>query len=182
MLIKIFITISLLCFSEKHVYQDFKSEKTSNLIVKLDSIEKIITENKLGVDSSFYAHYSLTNASKDTIVFVTNSCPSLNTYSIELNGFQSIFNSNVNCSFNAFTFDTIAPAQSIHISDVLLTNSDIKFNDTEVLTFSIPFVQWDNGEIQVNGSAEASDKITYTGKTKLITKYINNKKKKTTNN
>jgi len=171
MLYRILIITSLLCFSKELLSQDFKSDNISKIDVKLDSIEKIITVNKWGVDSIFYAHYSLTNTSEDTIVFITNSCPSLNAYSIEINDSLHIFNSNVNCSFNAFTINTIAPAKYIHISDLLLTNSDIKFNDTQVLTFSIPAVQWDNGEIQVNGSVKAANKITFTGKTKLTTKH-----------
>ncbi len=170
----ILLIASLLFFSNELLSQDKKLDKISKVEVKLDSIVKIVMSYKQGLDTWFYAHYSLTNTSKDTIVFVSNSCPSANKYSMELNGCVYTFNTGVCCTINAFTFDTIAPAKSIQISDILHVNSDIKFSDTEILSFSIPLIEWDSGEIQVNGSAHESNKITFTGKTRLS---IKNEKK-----
>lgn len=150
----------------------------SNLVIELDSVEKIVTTNKWGVDSSLYAHYSLTNKSDDTIVFVTNSCPSLNKYSLEINDSSYVFNSKVNCSFNAFTFDTLTPGETIQISDLLLTNTVIPFDNTQTLIFSIPIVKWKNGEYQVNGSIKEAQQITFVGTTKFTIKNIDTKKKK----
>ncbi len=178
MVFRILLITSLLFFSNELFSQDNKSDKILNLEVKLDSIVKLVMLNKQELEPRYYAHYSVTNTSKDTIVFISNSCPSANKYSMELNGCLYLFNSNVLCTMNSLTFDTIAPAKSIQISDILHSNSDIKFSDTEILTFSIPLKEWDSGEIQVNGLANESNNITFNGKAKLISKYIDNKKKK----
>jgi hypothetical protein len=174
----ILLITSLLFLSNELLSQDKKPDKISKLEVKLDSIVKLVMSNKQELEPRYYAHYSLTNTSKDPIVFVSNSCPSANKYSIEINGCLYSFNSNVLCTMNSFTFDTIAPAKSIQISDILHSNAEIKFSENEILTFSIPLKEWESGEIQVNGLANDSNNITFIGKAKLISKYVDNKKKK----
>lgn len=45
---------------------------TFSLVV--DSIERNVSETKRYVDTSYYIHYTVTNLSADTLVYVTNSC------------------------------------------------------------------------------------------------------------
>ncbi|MCT4560872.1 MAG: hypothetical protein N4A41_05795, partial [Crocinitomicaceae bacterium] len=178
MLFRIFIFSSLLCSAGSLLSQELKPNTSSNIGVTLDSINKEVLQHKKAIFISYRAYYTLKNKSNDTIVFVTNSCPSINKYTLEINDSLYLFNRNVNCSFNAFRFDTIAPSESIHISVLLLTDLDIEFNEDQVLTFSIPIVVGDNGEVHVNGAGKEGYLIHFTGKAKLNIEYSNLKNKK----
>jgi len=152
--------------------------------IHLDSIERKVTANKWGTDSSYYLHYTVTNISKDTLTYVTNSCFYYNHFSLKVGQLEYDLNPSGGCLFNETTPHALAPGESFNKSEwITATNLNTLTRGEWSVTLSIPLVKDDEKTYRVDGRTfvENEEYLIFVNQTKIIETYINNRKRKKNN-
>lgn len=148
---------------------------------RLDSIERRITENKWGIDTSHYIHYTVKNISNDTLEYVTNSCFYYNHYYLQIGNFSYNINHGGGCYFNELTPYKLPPQLSFSKTESIRT---IGLKPLAVGTMSvtlyIPLVKDDTHTYRVDGRDFIAEKkrLVFVGQTKMVQSYIDNRKRK----
>jgi hypothetical protein len=146
------------------------------LNLKLDSIEKRIELRNGGKNTYYFFHYSITNTSKDTITYSTNSCPSYNQFQLNTSNNFYFLNYGVCCSFNIITQHLILPNETISFTEYGSIYSLLQLKQDELVFFKIPLEFEGVNKYRINGYNE-NDKLglTYIGTTKFIIHTVNEK-------
>jgi hypothetical protein len=149
--------------------------------IHLDSIERKVTVNKWGTDSSYYLHYTVTNISKYALTYVTNSCFYYNHYSLKVGQHEFDLNPSGGCLFNETTPHSLAPGESFNRSEwITAANLNTLTKGEWSVTLSIPLVKDDEKTYRVDGRTfvENEEYLIFVNQTKIIETYINNRKRK----
>lgn len=149
--------------------------------IQLDSIERKMTVNKGGIDSSYYLHYTVTNKSTDTLTYLTNSCFYYNHCSLKIGQLEFDLNPIGGCPFNEIIPHLLAPGESFHKSEwITATNLNALNKGKWDVTLSIPLVKDDEKKYRVDGRSfvENEEYLIFSKQTKIIETYIGNKKRK----
>ena len=149
--------------------------------IHLDSIERKVTVNKWGTDSSYYLHYTVTNISKDTLTYVTNSCFYYNHYSLKVGQLEFDLNPSGGCPFNETIPHFLAPRESFNESEwIKATNLNTLTKGEWSITLSIPLLKNDEKTYRVDGRTfvENEEYLIFVKQTKITETYINNRKRK----
>ena len=153
----------------------------TNFQTHLDSIERKVTVNKWGTDSSYCLHYTVTNISKYTLTYVTNSCFYYNHYSLKVGQLEFDLNPSGGCMFNETTLHSLAPGESFNKSEwITATNLNTLPKGEWSVTLSIPLVKDDEKTYRVDGRTfvENEEYLIFVKQTKIIEPCINNRKRK----
>lgn len=153
----------------------------TKLEIHLDSIERKVIVDKWRTDSSYYLHYTVTNISKDTLTYVTNSCFYYNHCSLKVEQLEFDLNPPGGCYGNVITPYTLTPGQSFSVP-VWITAT--KLNELTKgewnVVLSIPIVKDEEKTYRVDGRkfVENEEYLIFAKRTKIIESYINKRKRK----
>jgi hypothetical protein len=140
-----------------------------------------VTVNKWGTDSSYYLYYTVTNLSKDTLTYITNSCFYYNHYSLKVGQFEFDLNPSGGCLFNETTPHSLAPGESFSESEwITAINLNTLIKGEWTVTLSVPLVKDGEKTYRVDGRTfvENEEYCIFTKQTKIIETLIYNKKQK----
>ena len=149
--------------------------------LKVDSIEQKIIGNRWATDTSYYLHYQVKNISTDTLTYISNTCFYYNHSSLVLGGLLFELNLKGGCYMNSYNVYQIAPNESFSEAQWITAGNLNKLNNGESkASFSVRIVKDDDNTYRVDGRDFGENKqyLNFSGKIKVITKLINNKRKK----
>lgn len=149
--------------------------------LKLDSIEVRITEHKWGIDTNQFLHFTVKNRSEDSLTYVTNSCFYYNHYALKTPTTAIDINPSGGCSFNQLTPFVLAPGTSVSRSEwaVAAELAALAVGELDV-TLTIPLISHEKNNYRVDGRdfVENKKQLIYSGKTKVVRTYSDNRKRK----
>jgi hypothetical protein len=172
----IFTVLNAICQNNDSI-----RDLNQQLSLRIDSMEQKITEDKWGTIILHHIHYSITNKSSDTVTFITNSCPSYNTYKLSVNDTTYRINTDIRCSLNALTRHIIPPNETISLKEYASMHSIHKFSNTDFVRFSIPIAIDGPNSFRVSGFNPDQKELIYQGKLQVVTAFsssIKTKKRK----
>lgn len=149
--------------------------------INLRCIERIVTVNKWGIDSSYFLHYTVRNISKDTFTYVTNSCFYYNHYSLKIGKLEFDLNPSGGCMFNSTTPYALAPGESFKKSEwIIASNVNAIAGGEWDVKLLVPLVMDDETTYRVDGRpfVENEECLIFDNHTKVIETYIDNRKRK----
>lgn len=177
----IILTYLLLCISLLSIAQSSQEDINSLFDLKVDSIEKKITLNNWGVDTSHLLHYSVKNISSDTLIYITNSCFYYNHYNLNIDTTYFDLNHTGSCYGNMPTHNTLPPNDEVHKSESIYSGNirNIKKGNRNI-NLQIPIVKDDINRYRVDGRwIENIDLFfNYEGQTKITESTIENRSKR----
>ena len=132
----------LLCLNGNTFAQKSDSliDISSELKVELDSIELLIKENKWGIDTTLFFHFTLKNDSDSIMHVTTNSCPSYNQFEFSFNGKMYFPNSKVYCNMNSIIKHELKPKESVSLRELGIMNKGTLTTRLGETTFKIYFI------------------------------------------
>lgn len=149
--------------------------------LKLDSVERRITINKQGHDTSYFMHFRIKNLSKDTLTFLTNTCFYYNHSTLSVGTLQLDLNAAGGCLFNSHNWHTLPPGESFSEAQWITA---LHLNELKIGTFesklSIPVINDKPFMYRVDGRDvyENVEYLVFVGEIKVVETYIDNRKKK----
>lgn len=149
----------------------FKTNINRFIKLEIESIERNITINNWGSDTTHKLNYSITNLTSDSITYITNSCFYYNHFSMIVNDIYFDLNAEGGCTINSLNFHSLAPNKKVNLSDNIDAFNLKKIKNGESnISIVIPVVKEKNS-IRVDGRnlIENSEKLIFEGKTKIIT-------------
>lgn len=161
--------------------QNSISHVDTKFAIHLDYLERKLTLNKWGADTSYFLHYTVTNISKDTLTYITNSCFYYNHYSLKVGQLEFDLNPSGGCMYNETTPHSLAPGESLNKSEwVIATNLNTLSKGEWSVTLCIPLVKVDEKTYRVDGRTfvENEEYLIFVKQTKIIETFINNRKQK----
>jgi hypothetical protein len=180
----ILLLIQLASFSSFTQVDTEKTPVNSRFKLHVDSIERKITVNKWGTDSTYLLYYTVTNLSADTLIYITNSCFYYNHFSLQVGKLEFDINPEGGCVANAMTPHSIAPGESFHKTEwITAANLHLLTKGEWTAVLSIPLVNHEEKTYRIDGRSfvKNSEPLTAVSQTKIVETIINNKKRKKSN-
>lgn len=150
----------------------------------LDSVELLTTINRWGTDSSYFLHYNVKNISKDTLIYVTNTCFYYNRSSLSIENSVYDLNPDGGCYMNSYNTYVLSPGQSFSESWWVIAYNlqELKLGEWNI-TLSVPVIFDNLGRFRVDGRSFVENKqhLTYAGHSKIINTIQDNTKRKKRN-
>ncbi len=174
------LILFLLVFSFTNAFTQV-SNNNAKFELHLDSIERKVILNKWGTDSSYYLHYSVTNISEDTLIYLTNSCFYYNHYSLKVGTQLFDLNQSGGCYCNVTTLHLLPSGVSFKKSELFTSNSLNSLATGEWnVCLSIPLVRDTEKIYRVDGRTFVKNEeyIIFDEQTKIIETYIDNRRLK----
>jgi len=153
--------------------------------LKADTIERRITVNKWGNDTSYFLHYTVKNISTDTLSYMANSCFYYNHYTLKIGQIVFDLNPTGGCKFNSVTIHELSPGESFHMADwITAVNLKLMKTGIEDAVLSIPLVMDNKAEYRVDGRSFVENKeyLVFKGPVKIIETYFDKRKRKRNKN
>lgn len=153
---------------------------SSKLEFELDSIERRITINKWGIDSSYYLHYTVSNISEDTLNYITNSCFYYNQYTLQIDQLDFELNPRGGCLYNETFSHLLLPDSSFSTIEWITANNIEKLKPgVWTLALFVPLLQIKENTYHVSGIAKDSKILflTFENKSKVVETVISKRKK-----
>lgn len=149
--------------------------------IHLDSVERKVTVNKWGTDSSYFLHYTVKNISGDTLTYVTNSCFYYHHCTLTIGQMTFDLNPTGGCMVNALSRHTLAPGESFHRTEWITAKDLEKLTAGEYpAKLRVPLVKDDKTTYRVDGRTFVENEVYLISDsdTKVMETYIDTRRRK----
>lgn len=167
---------SINVFSQNNPYPKLLSD----LSIELDSVKSSIVSQFRSTDTLTKIYYTITNKTSDTLVFVSNSCPSSDYYSLSVSDQIYIFNQGIHCNVNLFENHVILPKGSISLSDCVYILGFDGISGIETANFKVSIVKGEKSTFHIGASGVPEENLllSFEGNTHFVVKRISNSRNK----
>ncbi len=159
---------------------DSKRQFNTKFRIALDSIERKLIVNKFGTDSSYLLYYTITNISKDTLTYITNSCFYYNHYSLKVEEIEFDLNPKGGCIFNETTSHLLPPGGFFKKTEFITAfNLHALTKGERNVTLLIPLIQDNEIQYRVDGRVfdENVEYLIFDNQAKIVETILNKRKR-----